>query len=260
MSTFLLVIVGFISLCIGSFLNVVIYRVPRELSVIHPHRSFCPKCKRQLTCFENIPVISWLLQMGKCRGCKEKIPLQYPLVEILSLFLALVSLFCYGLSLTAVVTYALAITLLTISFIDLEFKIIPNVISFPGMAFGLLLGIISQYTRAFSYPITQSALDSLLGFLIGGGSFYLIGLLYYFFTKRVGIGGGDIKLLAMTGAILGISSVYTTIFVGSLVGAVVGIALVAISGGGRHTEIPFGPWLSLGALFYMFFELPYFRF
>lgn len=249
-----------LGLLIGSFLNVCIYRVPRKLSVFKPYRSFCPGCEQTLRAWHNIPVISWVVLRGRCGFCKSRISGQYPFVELLSAALAFLSILRFGPTPTAAIVYALSATLLVITFIDLEFKIIPNVISFPGMIFGLLLGIFSQYTGLLLWPLTQSALDSLVGFLLGGGFFYCISLGYYLIAKRVGLGGGDIKLLAMTGAILGVSSVPPTIFAGSLLGAVVGITMMLLKGGGRHTEIPFGPWLSLGALLYMFGDLSIFRF
>ncbi len=248
-------------LCIGSFLNVVIYRLPRKLSVSFPRRSFCPGCQMMIQWYDNLPVLSWILLRGKCRGCKTKISPQYPVVEALSALAAIETVIRFDVTPTAFVIYALVAALIAITFIDLEHKIIPNLISFPGMTLGLLLGIASQYTHAFqSPPITRDALDSLLGFIVGGGFFHVIGAVYYLFTKRVGLGGGDIKLMAMTGAILGWESVPTTIFMGSLIGSVVGIGMMVVRGGGRHIEIPFGPWLSLGAIIYIFSDIRWFGF
>ena len=261
---------GFIflfGLVIGSFLNVVIYRVPRKLSVITPLRSYCPSCNRSLSSWENIPVVSWTLLGGKCRTCKQKISGQYPLVELLAGFAAVGTYLRFGCTPTGAVIVAVLFTLIAITFIDFEFKIIPNVISFPGMTLGLILGIVSQYTGIFTCPwsvdtcpVTQSAFDSLVGFLLGGGFFYAIGVAYLLIAKRVGLGGGDIKLMAMTGAILGWQSVAPTVFAGSLVGAVIGILTMLATGGGRQTEIPFGPYLSLGAVLYIFGEVPFFKF
>ncbi len=243
-------------LLIGSFLNVCIYRIPRrspgELSVIKPARSFCPSCKHQLEWWENIPVASWLALARKCRYCKEPISWQYPLVEFLSGVAAVASCYWFGLTLTGLLIYALTATLIVISFIDFEFKIIPNVISLPGIVIGLVLGVISEFTSWMSPPLTQGTIDSLVGMLIGGGSLYVIGELYYYTAKREGLGGGDIKLLGMTGAILGWQSLFTTIIVGSMLGAIVGVIWMMIKRGGRQMEIPFGPWLSLGAIFYIF--------
>lgn len=249
-----------LGLIIGSFLNVVIFRVPRKLSVVYPARSYCPKCSATLSWFENIPVLSWLLLGGKCRHCKIPISGQYPLVELLSGAFAVLTFIRFDATPTALVVYLLCATLVAISFIDLEFRIIPNVISLPGMTFGLILGIASQYTGAFSWPITSGLIDSLVGFLIGGGVFYFIAWIYYLVTKKIGLGGGDIKLLGMTGAILGWESVPQTIVVGSIIGSVVGIAAMIVNKTGRNTEIPFGPWLSLGAVLYIFADIPFFRF
>lgn len=255
-----LILATIIGLLIGSFLNVCIYRVARKLSILSPYRSYCPNCKESLRCWHNIPVLSWICLLGKCSFCKTRISGQYPLVELLSAAFAFASILHFGPTITGVIVYILCATLIVITFIDLEFKIIPNVISFPGMIIGLLLGIFSQYTGLLNWPLTQDAFDSLLGFLLGGGFFYVISLFYYLCTKRIGLGGGDIKLLAMCGAVLGVSSVPPTIFAGSLAGASIGILLMVIKGSGRHTEIPFGPWLSLGALLYIFTDLSIFRF
>ena len=247
-------------LCIGSFLNVCIYRLPRKLSVNFPKRSFCPGCQMMIAWSDNIPVLSWLFLRGKCRGCGIKISAVYPLVEALSGLAAVACVLRFEHLPTAVLVYLLVAALITITFIDLEHKIIPNLISFPGMTIGLLLGIEQEYLRFFTVPINNGVLDSLLGFLVGGGFFYVIGLGYYLATKRVGLGGGDIKLMAMTGALLGWESVPTTIFMGSMIGSVVGVSWMLIKGGGRHLEIPFGPWLSLGAIIYLFSGVKWFAY
>lgn len=239
-------------LCIGSFLTVVVYRVPRKLSVVTPMRSFCPQSDRTLTWWENIPVLSYLILGGKSRYTKNPIPFRYPLIEMMTGAFCIGTYFRFGLTPTSVIIFCLLCSLVAITFIDLEFLIIPNVISFPGMTIGLLLGICAQYTNWLQAPLTQGALDSLLGFLIGGGFFYAVGAGYYLLTKRVGLGGGDIKLLGMTGAILGVNSVIPTILAGSLIGVVVGVLSIVLKGGGRHSEIPFGPWLSLGTILYIF--------
>ncbi len=246
---------------LGSFLNAVIYRVPRRISLLNPKRSFCPSCDKELSWIENIPLISWLWQRGRCRSCQAKIPVRYFIVELLAAITAVGTLHTFGLTPTGWVIFVLVLTLIAISFIDFDHKIIPDRISFPGMIIGLLLGIVSQYTPYFRClpfqalcPVTQNATDSLLGFIAGGGFFWLIGWLYYLCTKRDGLGFGDVKLMAMMGAVLGIRSVFPTIILGSLSGAIVGVILMMIAGTGRQTEIPFGPWLSLGAIIFIFFD------
>ncbi len=247
-------------LLIGSFLNACIYRVPRGISLVTPARSFCPQCKRELAAWENIPVLSWLLLNGKCRGCKNKISGRYPFIELLSCIAGGASFLRFGATPTGVLVYILLAVLIVISFIDFDFKIIPNVISYPGMIIGLCIGILQQFYPVFAWPITTGAVDSLIGFLAGGGFFYLIALGYYLRTGNVGLGGGDIKLMGMTGALLGWESVMPTIFAGSICGAAVGLVAMIAQGTGRRTEIPFGPWLSIGAVIYVFVNLPFFRF
>ena len=247
-------------LLIGSFLNVCIYRIPRGGSVTSPARSYCPQCNRELAWWDNIPVLSWVALNGKCRGCKNKISGRYPFVELLSCIAGGASFLHFGATPTAVLVYALTATLIVITFIDLDFKIIPNVISYPGMTIGLCVGIVQQYFHLFNWPITTGALDSLIGFITGGGFFYAIAWAYYVRTGNIGLGGGDIKLMGMTGALLGWRSVMPTIFAGSICGAVVGLLVMKLQGTGRKTEIPFGPWLSFGAVIYMFLNLEIFRF
>jgi len=251
--------IAIFGLMIGSFLNVCIYRVPRKLSVVSPARSYCPSCQRQLTALENIPVVSWIVLGGKCKSCRNPISGQYPLVEILSAAAAVETYLKFGFTPTGVVLYALIAALIVITFIDFEWKIIPNVISYPGITLGLLLGAASQYTGLFAEPLSQSAWESLIGMYAGGGFFWIIGEIYYRMTNTVGLGGGDVKLMGMTGAVLGYHSVAPTIFVGSLLGSIIGIALILFRGGNRRSEIPFGPWLSAGAILYIFADLQIFR-
>lgn len=250
-------------LIIGSFLNVCIWRLPRQISVSHPSRSFCPHCETQLTWLENIPVLSWLYLGAKCRTCKSLISGQYPFVEILSAGFALTSYHQYGLTPTGVLIYLLTAALIVITFIDLEFKIIPDLISFPGMIIGLLLSVISQFAPHYGYqifhePIAKNSMESLMGLFAGGGFFYVVGWGYYLFTKRIGLGGGDIKLMGMVGALLGWRGAFETILTGSLLGAFVGIIVMIFSGKGRHTEIPFGPFLALGTVVFLFSGLKMF--
>ena len=247
-----IIYIGIFAALIGSFLNVCVYRIPRDMSVAKPVRSFCPGCERTLPWFENIPLVSWVIQGAKCRGCKKSIPIQYPLVELLSVVNGYYTYTSFGLNLSSVIIFLLIEALIVISFIDFEFKIIPDVISLPGITIGLLMGCIAEFYHPFSYPLTQGALDSLLGMLCGGGSLYLIAYFYYLYSKQEGLGGGDIKLLGWTGAMLGVSSVLPTILIGSILGSVIGVAVIIFMKGSRKTEIPFGPWLSLGAIAYIF--------
>lgn len=254
-----IVIIALFGLCIGSFLNVCIYRVPNRSSVVFPSRSYCPACNRQLTWWENIPVLSYLFLSGKCRTCKKNISFVYPLVEILSSAAALACYFRFGYTLTALVLYAFIAALITISFIDFEHKIIPDVISKPGAILGCLLGILAQYTDIISKPLTTGALDTVLGYALGYGFFWVIGEVYILIRKEEGLGFGDIKLTGMIGAILGVESILPTIFAASIVGAAVGIMVMFLQRSGLKTEIPFGPYLALGAIAYLFTDSPFLR-
>lgn len=240
-------------LIFGSFLSACIYRVPREISLSNPPRSFCTSCDRKLNWWENIPVLSWTFLRGRCLCKKNKISVRYPLVEIMSGMSALASYIYYGLNPTGIVIYILLAALITITFIDFDFKIIPDVISLPGIVIGLAIGIVSQYFPIFSKPpITSGVIDSLIGFVVGGGSLYAIGYIYYFATGQIGLGGGDIKLLALVGSLMGWQVIPVAIFVGSMTGSIVGVVTMIAQRSGRQTEIPFGPWLSLGIVFYIF--------
>lgn len=227
----------------GSFLNVCIYRLPRSISLIRP-RSMCPGCKAKIAFYDNVPVASYLWLRGRCRHCGTAISLRYPLIELVSGLFAVAVFIRYGLSWEGIFLYALVAALLVITFIDIDHKIIPDVITYPGIVVGFLTSLVLG-------RITYK--ESLFGIILGGGVLLLIALGYYLLTKREGMGGGDIKLLAMIGAFLGWKGVIFTVFVGSAIGTVVGIALALRTEGGRKLAIPFGPFLSLGALLFLFF-------
>jgi leader peptidase (prepilin peptidase)/N-methyltransferase len=233
----------FFGMALGSFLNVCIYRLPRSLSVVAP-RSMCPSCGSNIAFYDNIPVISYLLLRGQCRNCGAKISFRYAAVELLSGLFAVAVYARYGLSPEGFFLYGLTAALLVVTFIDLDHQIIPDVITYPGIVIGFLMALIIGHI---------SVMDSLIGIALGGGSLLLVAWGYHALTKREGMGGGDIKLLAMIGACLGWKAVIFTIFAGSATGAAVGVAFAIGRGGGRKLAIPFGPFLSLGALLFMFF-------
>jgi leader peptidase (prepilin peptidase)/N-methyltransferase len=274
-----LAVAGGIGLILGSFYNACIYRIPRKISLVIPSRSICPACSHTLAWNDNIPVLSWLLLKARCRYCHAPISGRYPLIELLSSGLALASVIKFDASWTAVAVYALASTLLVLSFIDLDHGILPDKITFPSIAAGIVLAFWNEAstrvvgTPTFSTPLTSGVVDSALGMLAGGGSFAALAFGYLYLRKMEGLGLGDVKLLLATGALLGINSVIPTIFIGSLCGSVFSIGLLVMQrlgpsaeeprGSWRHVEIPFGPWLSLGALVYMFegptvFQIPTF--
>lgn len=251
---------AFFGLIIGSFLGMCAYRVPRRMSVISPARSFCTHCDRELSVKENLPVFSFLIQGGKTACCKEKLSWRYPGSEILSAAACIGCYLFFDDLLTAFAAYLLVAVLVLITVIDLEHKIIPNVINFPGMVIGLAIGGLNTiYPGTLEFPFAMDIYSSLLGWGLGFGLFYSIAWIYFYISKRDGLGGGDIKFLGFIGALLGVEAVLPTMFFGSLSGAVVGVTLMKIKGSGRHTEIPFGPWLCLGVLIHIFVNPPIFR-
>ena len=230
-------------LCLGSFANVCIYRIPLNKSIVHPPSS-CPQCGGRIRYYDNIPVISYLFLLGRCRQCKASVSWRYPLVEILMTLLSLALFIRFGYHPQYFLFLLFAGTLLTLSFIDLDHKILPDVLTLPGIAVGWAVSFL---------PGGISWLDSLIGLVSGGGALYLVATLYARITGREGLGGGDIKLLAMIGAWLGWISLPLIVLMSSLSGAVIGSVFILVGGKGARTQIPFGPFLSLGALSYLFF-------
>lgn len=233
---------------VGSFLNVCIARLPNDESIVHP-RSRCPQCKKAIAAYDNIPILSYLILRGRCRGCSMGISLRYPLVEFLMGVLAAALFWRFGLGLAFVSYFIFSAALVVISFIDIDVRIVPNVISLPGIVIGLLFSLLAAYVTSDPSSAIPTPLSALLGVLIGGGFLLATALIYEKLRGREGMGMGDVKLLAMIGAFLGGEAIFLTLFLASLTGAVVGLA----SGGGRYAKIPFGPFLCSGALIYLFF-------
>jgi leader peptidase (prepilin peptidase)/N-methyltransferase len=239
----ILIITFILGACIGSFLNVCIYRIPESRSIVSPG-SACPNCNTEIKFYDNIPIISWLLLLGKCRTCSEPISVRYPLVELLTGLLALASVIRFGVSADCFIYYIFICALVVITFIDLDLQIIPDIISLPGIPLGFLA----------SFLLTSvSFKDSLIGILIGGGSLFLVAWGYQLVTGKEGMGGGDIKLLAMIGAFIGWQGVCFTIFIASATGSLIGIVLMLFSQKDLKFAVPFGPFLSVGAIAYLFF-------
>lgn len=228
---------------VGSFLNVCIYRLPRSLSLIHP-RSMCPRCGEGIAFYDNIPILSYLWLRGRCRHCGATISLRYPVVELAAGLFAVALFAREGLALQeGLILYVLVVMLLVVTFIDIDHQIIPDAITYPGIVIGFLSSFVLE-------NITYK--ESLLGIAVGGGLLLLVASGYYFLTKKEGMGGGDVKLLAMIGAFLGWKAAIFTIMVGSAIGTVLGIAMAIRTQGGRSLAVPFGPFLSLGALLFIF--------
>ena len=231
-------------LALGSFLNVCIYRIPLKKSIVRPPSS-CPQCGARIRFYDNIPVISYIVLLGRCRHCRTPISLRYPLVEILIGLLSVALFVQFGLRPKTIFLFLFTAALLAIAFIDLQHKIIPDVISLPGILIGL----------AFSFfpSAAISPLDALIGVVGGGGFLLLVGTVFEKLTGREGMGGGDVKLLAMIGAWMGWKALPFIILISSLTGAVIGGVSLVVTRQGVRSRIPFGPFLALGALVFLFF-------
>ena len=229
-------------LAIGSFANVCIYRLPRKESVAFPG-SHCPECSATVRPQDNIPLISYLVLGGKCRDCATRISPVYPAIELVTALLFLAGFFKFELTFNFLGYAVVAPTLVIITAIDIEHQIIPDVITLPGIVLGLVVG---SYTIGYA--------DSLLGFFLGSGLFYLLAVF-----SNGGMGGGDIKYIAAAGAFLGWQKVLLVIFIGAFLGSIVGLFQIAIQKKSRKSLIPFGPFLAAGTLITLFYGNPLIR-
>jgi len=237
-------IIFLFGLFIGSFLNVCIYRLPASKTITDPPRSICPSCNHQIRYYDNIPILSYLWLKGRCRHCGTRIPFRYVVVELMTGVVAVGILFHFGLTLEGLIYFVFISSLIIMTFIDIDHRIIPDVITLPGILIGLIASL--------ALP-TVGFKNAIVGMLVGGGSLWLVAWVYYLLTRKDGMGGGDIKLLAMMGTIVGLKGVIFTIFVSSAVGTVVGVTLMIIKGKDMKFAVPFGPFLSIGAITYIFF-------
>ena len=242
------IIVFIFGLIVGSFLNVCIYRLPRSLSIVRP-ASACPRCNATVKPWDNIPVASYILLGGKCRNCGSPISLRYPFVELLNGILYLAVMTFFGPGWHVLFLFMLVSAFIVITFIDLDFQIIPDSITLPGVVIGLIAAsfllpdpFLTRATGIVGFK------NSLIGMALGAGLYYLIAVL-----SRGGMGGGDMKMMAMVGAFMGWKAIFLTTFIGSLTGSFIGIFLMVAKGKGRKTKIPFGPFLALGAIATLFY-------
>jgi leader peptidase (prepilin peptidase)/N-methyltransferase len=229
-------------LLIGSFLNVVIHRLPREESLVTP-RSRCPACQTPIRPWDNIPVVSFLLLRGRCRDCGQPISWRYPLVEGLTGLLFALTVARFGMTFLSLSLLFLVSALVVVAFVDLDHQVIPNAITLPGIPLGLLAGL------AVGGP---SILDRLLGALTGAGFLYLVLLYGSALYGRDAMGEGDLNLIALVGAFLGWRGVVVTILFGCVAGSFVGLAMIGLGRLGRREHMPFGPFLATGALVALF--------
>jgi leader peptidase (prepilin peptidase)/N-methyltransferase len=235
---------------VGSFLNVCICRLPRDESIVFPP-SHCPKCDFNIPFYDNIPILSYIILRGKCRSCGLPISIQYPLVELVNGLLILFLFMKFGASLTFLVMFIFCSALVVITFIDLEHQIIPDVISLPGIPLGFISSLF--ISDLYHEGMLLGWKSSLIGIVVGGGGLWLVATGYELVTRKEGMGGGDIKFLAMMGAFLGWPAIPFVIFVSSLTGSVIGITFMLIQKKDSKLAIPFGPFLAFGAVLYIFF-------
>lgn len=254
---------------IGSFLNVVIHRVPNEESIVFPN-SACPKCKAPINAYDNIPILSWLILGGKCRKCKEPIAWRYPAVELLTALLFVLVFWRIGFTPFLPVALMFVAVIVSLMFIDAEHMILPNVITYPFMVSALLVRIIFPLFFASNYfsdlafpPMTYmvgcpawfvSIVGAVLGAFVGGGSLWLIGAIWKRLRGVDAMGLGDVKMMFGVGALLGWRLSFLAIFLASFAGAVIGVALIARQKNKDfQTQIPFGIFLGIGSILSLLF-------
>ncbi len=246
------VVVSIFGAVLGSFLNVCIVRMPKEESLIYPS-SHCPGCGTPIRFYDNIPLFSYLVLLGRCRSCGVKISPRYFFVELIAAVMAVALLHVLGFGFAFFVNVLFVAALIVIAFIDLDVRIVPDVISLPGIVLGLVFALINGWAIPEASEAIPSPLSSLLGIVVGGGILWAVAWGYQLISGVEGMGGGDVKLLAMIGAFLGWPSVPLTLFFASLGGAVIGLALMLTKGVGGKYALPFAPFLCLGAIAYVFF-------
>lgn len=243
MNTIIPIWMFMIGACFGSFANVVIYRWPQEKSFVTP-RSTCPHCNKLIKFYENIPILSWVFLRGKCSGCKNRISIQYPLVELLTGLLFLGIYLHTGMTMTTLEMCIFTVAAIPCFFIDLKHMLLPDIFTISGIGIGLLGSALNP---------ARSPLESVLGALLGGGAFYLLALFYKKYRGIDGMGGGDIKLIAWLGALMGVGSLTFIMLISSVTGSLFGFYFLFIKKKDSKTfALPFGPFLILAAYCYYF--------
>ncbi len=233
---------GLIGLVVGSYLNVVVYRLPRGQSTVRP-RSACPGCGEPIAARDNIPVLSYLLLRGRCRHCEAPISPRYPAVELLMGLLFALCFRWFGLDLATPIAMLFVSLMVTLALIDAEHFILPDKLTYPGTVAGLLLSFWSPWT---------TPLGALLGAVAGAGTLLLLIGIWYLVRRQMGMGLGDPKMLATIGAFLGVGGVAVTLFVSSILGSLVGVALMARGNVHLQSRLPFGVFLAVAGLVALF--------
>jgi leader peptidase (prepilin peptidase)/N-methyltransferase len=265
--TLIAVFVFLFGLIIGSFLNVCIVRIPGGKSIVLPS-SACTKCGEPIQPYDNIPVISYLLLRGKCRKCKNPISAMYPVVELLTGLLFLGCYEVFGLTTEALKWAVFSAIMVVLVFTDLRERILPDVVNFTGFGLGLLLSFFTTPVdgtalaiakRVFEFPPPAPVLsfaDALLGAAAGAGLLWLVSEVYFRLRGREGMGMGDVKMMLMAGAFLGLKRTLLTIFTGSVLGSILGIIVIVARRKDSDYELPFGTFLGMAALLVVFFGTP----
>jgi leader peptidase (prepilin peptidase)/N-methyltransferase len=248
-----------LGLIVGSFLNVCISRIPRQESVVFPS-SHCPACGALIKPYDNIPLFSFLVLGGKCRACRNPISWQYPLVEGLTALVFWLTWHKWGLGWSMLIGWVFFSALIVLVFIDLFERILPNVITLPGILAGIIASLLvpvhdgsGEFLLRLAGWLTaplwlQSLLDSLVGAVVCGGFLWGVAEAYFRIRKVEGMGFGDVKLMGMVGAFLGVKLALLTIMLGSFLGSVIGFSFIKLSGKDSHYELPFGSFLGVAAI------------
>jgi len=239
----LLIVYAFVlGAVVGSFLNVVIYRVPRRLSIVKP-RSACPSCSTPIAWYDNLPILSWLALGGRCRQCRSPISLRYPVVEAVGGALAAFGVSLYGLNLVTVEVVVFAWVSLALALIDLEHQLLPDVMTYPAIAFGLVFSWFGGWT---------TFVDSAAGAVVGALLPTSVILLYRWLRGIDGMGWGDVKYLAAIGAVVGLQGCLMVLVMAAVLGALVGGVLIAVGRGTGKTALPFGTFLALAVIVWLY--------
>jgi leader peptidase (prepilin peptidase)/N-methyltransferase len=234
---------------IGSFLNVVIHRYPREESIVFP-ASHCPSCNAPIRAYDNIPLLSYAILGGRCRSCSALISPRYPLVELANALFYLAIFVRVGPTIAFIPIAALASMTIVLIFIDAEVHLLPNVITYPGVAIGFAIGLLHP---SDTLNVSESLIDSVAGAVVGGGFLLAVALAYKLVRRIEGMGLGDVKMMAMVGAALGWQAVLEVMLVGSVVGALIGVPIALRTEKRMRYELPFGVFLGYGTLIVLFF-------
>jgi leader peptidase (prepilin peptidase)/N-methyltransferase len=260
-------VVFLLGLLIGSFLNVCILRIPRGKSIVLP-ASQCPACQAPIKSYDNIPILSWLILGGRCRACKAKISPLYPMVELLTGLLFLACYFAFGQTVVAAKWAAFAALMVVLTITDVRERILPNAVNFTGFGIGLLFSLFTRpmdgtalwlSNKMFDFPPPNAVLslvDALVGAFVGSSLLWIVSEGYFRLRGREGMGLGDVKMMMLVGAFLGVKRTLLTVLAGSLLGSVVGLLLILLLRKGRDYELPFGTFLGIAALLVVFFGTP----